>query len=146
VRGVEPLVQGLRRHHGLRVQLPQHVTEPASGYCRVLKHCGRHQRKKILPGHFAARPLDTSTLPGAGLSALCGTGEGEFLFDFLRNLLTLAVQRHEDGPSREVMRPRHIVREVLMIAKSSDISALHGFSLVSLMHMGVVPWVSLNTR
>ncbi len=24
-----------------------------------------------------------------------------------------------------------------MIAKSSDISALHGFSLVSLMHMGI---------
>jgi hypothetical protein len=97
--GIETLMQGLWRHRGLGVALPEDVTQPSQGDRRVVQHCRRHQGKKILPRHLAAGPLEKVALTGEALETLWGKHAGEFLFDFPRKLFRLSVHRHEDSPS-----------------------------------------------
>jgi hypothetical protein len=98
--GVDSLVEGVRAHLGLRIEIDEEITETFQGHRRLFDQFRGHQLDEILPSHFAAGSLDKLALAGQGLSVLGIEYRGEFPFDFAGRAVHLVFQLPRDVPVR----------------------------------------------
>jgi hypothetical protein len=91
------LVQRLRAHLGLRIQLDQAVTETFQRYRRLVHQFRRHQLDEIRTDQFAAGSLDKLALAGQGRQVLRIEDRGEFPFDFAGIAGHVVVHLHRDA-------------------------------------------------